>query len=70
MRLTDMLAALRKKGLTQRQIAAELGCSQPTVSDLAAGKIGGSRPSYKIVSGLQRLAQKYGVQAALHPVSA
>lgn len=52
---------LQAAGLTQAQIANEIGCSQPTVSEMASGKVGTVRPSYKVVDGLKRLAEKYGV---------
>ena len=55
------LSGLQGIGRTQAQIAAEIPCSQPTISDMASGKAGIVRPSYKIVSGLERLAKKYGV---------
>jgi predicted XRE-type DNA-binding protein len=54
--------SLKAAGLTQAQIAGEIGCSQPTVSDLVSGKTGTTRPSYKVVEGLKRLAKKYKVQ--------
>lgn len=54
---------LLKKGLTQTQIASELGCTQPTVSMLARGKGGKVRPSFKVVDGLKRLAKENGVDA-------
>lgn len=50
-----------ESGLTQAQIAAQIQCSQPTVSEMAAGKAGTVRPSYKIVSGLERLARERGL---------
>jgi predicted XRE-type DNA-binding protein len=55
------IAGLQSAGLTQAQIGTELGCSQSVVSDMAAGKCGTSRPSHKIVTGIERLAAKYGV---------
>ncbi len=55
------LSALLEKGLTQVEIAAELGCSQPTVSGMVRGKVGRARPSYKIVEGIKRLATEKGV---------
>lgn len=56
-----ILTSLKGIGLTQSQIAAEIGCSQPTISDMAAGKVGATRPSFKVISGLQRLAEKHGI---------
>lgn len=55
------ISELLATGLTQTQIANEIGCSQPTVSEMASGKVGTVRPSHKVVDGLQRLAKKHGV---------
>ena len=55
------LARLTEKGLTQKQIGNEIGCSQPAVSGMSKGKVGKVRPSYKIVEGLKRLALENGV---------
>lgn len=63
------LSNLQQAGLTQQQVAAELGCSQPTVSEMQAGKIGKSRPSFKIVFGLMRLAEKHGIPTDKPPAS-
>jgi transcriptional regulator with XRE-family HTH domain len=45
-------------GMTQKAIAERIGCSQPTISDIAAGKIGKRRPTYQIVEGLRLLAKE------------
>lgn len=42
-------------GLTQREIAERVGFSGATISDVAAGKIGHTRPSYELVTKLQAL---------------
>ncbi len=47
-----MVHRLIAAGRTQRMIADRLGCSQPTVSDIANGKIGKKRPAYSLVKGL------------------
>jgi len=61
MDIKHVLSQLQEAGLTQAQIALAIGCTQPTISDLSTGKIGQSRPSYKIVDGLQKLAKKHGI---------
>ncbi|NMV36944.1 helix-turn-helix domain-containing protein [Ralstonia insidiosa] len=53
-----MVQTLLAAGLTQKAIAARIGCSQPTISDLAAGKIGKSRPSYRLISGLEAMIRE------------
>lgn len=42
-------------GMTQKQIAERTGFSGATISDVAAGKIGHTRPSYGLVTKLQEL---------------
>jgi predicted transcriptional regulator len=61
MNIPYTLSELQRVGLTQTQIGAELGLSQSTISDMAAGKAGTKRPSYQAVSGLQRLATLHKV---------
>ncbi|KRB73460.1 helix-turn-helix domain-containing protein [Noviherbaspirillum sp. Root189] len=56
-----ILAKLLEKGLTQTEIANEIGCTQPSISAMAAGKFGKSRPSYAVVEGLKRLAMERGI---------
>jgi len=54
----NLLTALRELvdgGMTQREIARELGCSQSNVSQMFHGKIGATRPSAKVVTGIERL---------------
>ncbi len=58
---------LKGLGLTQKQIGCEIGCSQEAISQMASGKICKVRPSYKIVDGLKRLAEKYGLAVAQPP---
>ena len=59
MNLQKSLNDLQKIGLTQSFIALEIGCDQSTVSDISRGKSGNFRPSYKIVSGVQKLTKKH-----------
>lgn len=61
MDITFTLSELQRVGLTQTQIAKEIGLKQPTISDMAAGKAGVTRPSYKVISGLAALAKRHGV---------
>ena len=50
---------LIRAGLTQSEISKEIGRSQATVSDMAKGKCGCSRPSADVVAGLLRLLKKH-----------
>lgn len=61
MNITYTLSGLLGAGLTQSDIAKAIGCSQPTISDMVAGKVGITRPSYKIVSGLEALAAIHAI---------
>lgn len=61
MNIPFTIAGLKQAGLTQSQIGEAIGCSQSTVSDMAAGKTGAINPSYKTVTGLLGLAEKRGV---------
>lgn len=63
MDIANLVTRLQASGMTQSQIADAVGCTQPTISDLANGKIGKSRPSYKIVEGLIALAKKRGLRS-------
>lgn len=55
------LSELQRAGLTQTQIANAIGLKQPTVSDMATGKAGTKRPSYQVISGLEKLAKEHSV---------
>lgn len=55
MNIQQSLKRLLGSGLTQRDVALELGCTQAHVSDMVNGKTGQKRPSAKIVAGLERL---------------
>ena len=55
MNITKTISLLKSKGLTQAAIAKSIGCSQPTISDLAHGVHGQVRPSSKVVDGLRKL---------------
>lgn len=59
MELQLIIEKLMAKGLTQSEIAAEVGCRQPTISDIRHGKI--KNPSFSVVFGLLRLAKKHGI---------
>lgn len=67
MNIPYTLSELQRAGLTQTQIGAELGLSQSTISDMAAGKAGTKRPSYQAVSGLERLAALHNVATSPPP---
>lgn len=55
------LSGLRKAGMTQAQIGVAIGLKQPTISAMEAGKDGITRPSHKVISGLEALALQHGV---------
>lgn len=59
--IPQVLQDLQEAGLTQSEIGDAIGCSQSTISDMMTGKSGLTRPSYKIISGLEVLAKKHGV---------
>jgi predicted XRE-type DNA-binding protein len=67
MNIPYILSELQRAGLTQTQIASAIGLKQPTVSEMAAGKAGTKRPSYKVISGLERLASEHNVTLAPPP---
>lgn len=56
MNWAETIALLQKAGYSQAQIAAECGCAQPTINDLAKGTT--KEPRYSIGEGLNRLAAK------------
>jgi transcriptional regulator with XRE-family HTH domain len=58
------LSELQRAGLTQTQIANEIGLKQPTVSEMANGLSGMKRPSYQVISGLERLAREHNIPTA------
>lgn len=61
MDIQKIVKSLQDIGLTQREIAKAVDCSQPTISDIAAGQIGKVRPSHKVVSGLLGLAKVHDI---------
>jgi len=61
MDISFTISALRQIGLTQTQIGDAIGVSQTSVSDMEAGKCGITRPTYKVISGLERLANTHNV---------
>lgn len=62
MNIQYTISQLRQKGLSQKVIGQEIGCSQPTVCQMEAGLCGTKRPSFALVSNLQKLARKHKVQ--------
>ncbi|WP_332848690.1 helix-turn-helix domain-containing protein [Massilia sp. S19_KUP03_FR1] len=57
MDIQHIVKSLIDSGMTQSEIAHEVQCSQPTISGIATGQVGKTRPSYKVVTGLKRLAE-------------
>lgn len=69
MNIQHTLSELQRAGLTQTQIAEAIGLKQPTVSEMAAGRAGTKRPSYQVISGLEKLAAQYNVSTVPPGVS-
>jgi predicted transcriptional regulator len=67
--IQNLVTSLRADGMTQTEIAAELGCSQSAVSDMSKGKIGRARPSHRIVDGLMRLVKRRKLASARRPAN-
>lgn len=61
MNIPFTLKRLREAGLTQTQIGDAIGLKQTSISDMEAGKAGVKRPSYQVISGLERLAAEHKV---------
>lgn len=61
MNITYTLSELQKIGMTQKQIGAAIGVAQPTISDMARGGSGITRPSHKVITGLESLAKERGI---------
>ena len=57
-----VMAALKRAGVRQEEIAAELGCGQATLSDIARGKT--QDPRFMLASGLLQIAEERGVDLA------
>lgn len=62
MNISFTIKSLREAGLTQTQIGKAMGLSQTSVSDMEKGKAGTKRPSYQVISGLERLAKKHKIR--------
>lgn len=61
MDIQSIVKALVATGMTQVEIAKAVDCSQPTISGIASGRVGKTRPSHKVVTGIQRLAINRGI---------
>lgn len=70
MKWKDYLARLAAKGVSQSQIAREVGCGQATISDLALGKT--REPRTSLGMALMRIGDRcgiktpYGIQPTVH----
>lgn len=64
MDIANLIHRLREKGLTQAEIAEAVPCSQSTISEMENGKIGTVRPSYRVVDGLLKLAERNGLRTS------
>ncbi|BDD90892.1 hypothetical protein PanNE5_03320 [Pandoraea sp. NE5] len=67
MDIQQIVLELIDAGWTQKAIADRLGCSQPTISDIAHGRVGKKRPAYKIVVGLENLHAEVFGQTSVSP---
>ncbi|WP_454709337.1 hypothetical protein [Delftia acidovorans] len=68
MQWKDYLAKLAAKGVSQSQIAREVGCGQATISDLALGKT--KEPRTSLGMALMRIGARCGVETPfglVHP---
>jgi len=57
----DYIAALAEKGVSQSQLAKQVGCGQATISDLASGKT--REPRHSLGLALLKAGECHGVQA-------
>lgn len=62
MQWKNYIAAIVHKGMTQKQLADEAGCGQPSISDLASGKTRDPRSSVGLA--LIRIGQRLGLDPA------
>ena len=60
MNWSALISSIQAAGLSQPQIAAECGCAQSTISDLAGGRT--KDPRYSIGQALNALALRMGVE--------
>lgn len=60
MKWKDYLARLAAKGVSQSQIAREVGCGQATISDLALGKT--REPRASLGMALMRIGDRCGIK--------
>lgn len=68
MQWKDYLAKLAAKGVSQSQIAREVGCGQATISDLALGKT--KEPRTSLGMALMRIGARCGIETPfglVHP---
>lgn len=56
----DYLAMLAAQGVSQSQIAREVGCGQATISDLALGKT--REPRTSLGMAILRIGERCGIQ--------
>lgn len=56
----DYIAELAAKGVSQSQIAREVGCGQATISDLALGKT--REPRTSLGMALMRIGERCGIE--------
>lgn len=62
MDIRKIIAILKEKhGVSQYEIAREIGCSQANISYLLRGIHGSLNPSKKVIDGLRRVLKKYGL---------
>jgi hypothetical protein len=59
--LSKIVVALMESGLTQKQIADAIGCTQPNIHFIANKKSGAIQPTFRTAMGLIDLAAKHGI---------
>lgn len=63
MDIQHIVLELKRLGMTQAEIATSVHCAQSTISEIQNGKIGKARPSYQLVTDLQRLLRQRLIDA-------
>lgn len=60
MQWKQYIAAIAAKGISQSQLAKQVGCGQATISDLASGKT--LEPRHSLGTALIRVALRHGIK--------
>ena len=60
MQWKQYIAAIAAKGISQSQLAKQVGCGQATISDLASGKT--LEPRHSLGTALIRVGLRHGIK--------